>query len=84
MLSSVLRSKQAVAINIQIMHAFGRLRGLVAAHIDIARRLDELEAKTTVHDTQFATVFEEIRRLVAPSPRPEPPRRQIGFVIDEP
>lgn len=84
MLSSVFRNKQAVATNIQITCAFGRLRGLAAAHIDITRQLDELEAETTAHDTQFAAVFEESRRLVAPSPHSEPLRRQIGFVIEEP
>jgi len=83
MRSSVLRSRRAVAVNIQIMRAFGRLRGLIAAHVDIARRLDELEAKTTEHDMPFAAVFTELRRLVAPPPGQDPPRRQIGFVTDE-
>src|SRR5205085_1480063 len=79
MLSSVLRSPQAISINIQIMRAFGRLRGLAAAHVDIARRLDELEAKTTEHDAQFTAVFAEIRRIIAPAEvAPDAPRRQIG------
>jgi len=87
MLSSVLRSDRAVQVNIAIMRAFGRLRGLVAAHTDLARRLDELEAKTVEHDTQFRAVFDEIRRLVLPSSvpgQPDPPRRQIGFITSDP
>jgi len=73
MLSSVLRSQRAVAANIAIMRAFVELRGLVASNRIIARRLDDLEQK---YDSQFASVFDAIRQLVAP---PVPDRRRIGF-----
>ena len=43
MLSSVLGSPQAVAVNIEIMRAFVRLREILASHADLARRLDELD-----------------------------------------
>ena len=73
MLSSVLKSRRAVLVNIAIMRAFVRLRELLATHKDLARRLDALEQK---YDAQFKGVFDAIRELMKPS---EPPRRRIGF-----
>ena len=73
MLSSVLRSKRAVAVNIEIMRAFVRLRAMLGANAELARKLAELEAK---YDSQFKVVFQPIRELMAPSPAP---RRSIGF-----
>jgi len=74
MLSSVLRSRRAVGVNIEIMRAFVRLRQMLASHADLARRLDELEQK---YDAQFRVVFDAIRELMAPLP--EPPGKRIGF-----
>jgi len=73
MLSSVLRSRRAVQVNIEIMRAFVRLRRLLASHKDLARKLEELEKK---YDGQFKVVFDAIRQLMAP-PEPKPP--SIGF-----
>jgi hypothetical protein len=73
MLSSVLRSRRAIAVNIEIMRAFIRLRQLLASHVDLARKLDDLEKK---YDNQLKEVFEAIRKMMAP---PEPKRRPIGF-----
>ncbi len=75
MLSSVLRSKQAVQANVEIMRAFVRLRDLIGSDRDLARRLDRLESK---YDGQFKVVFDAIRELMAPPA--EPPKRRIGFV----
>ncbi|MGH7814584.1 MAG: ORF6N domain-containing protein [Candidatus Binataceae bacterium] len=76
MLSSVLHSKRAVHVNIEIMRAFVRLRQLLASHADLAHKLDALEKK---YDSQFRVVFDAIRELMTPR---EPKRRQIGFRID--
>jgi len=73
MLSSVLRSKRAVLVNVAIMRAFVKLREMLASHRDLARRLDELERK---YDAQFKVVFDAIRKLME---HPEPHRRRIGF-----
>jgi hypothetical protein len=73
MLSSVLRSKRAVKVNIEIMRAFVRLRRMLSTHEDLARKLASLERK---YDTQFKVVFDAIRELMKP---PDPPKRQIGF-----
>lgn len=74
MLSSVLKSKRAVLVNIEIMRAFVRLRQLLTANADLARKLEALERK---YDTQFKVVFDAIRELMAP---PSATTRPIGFV----
>ena len=73
MLSSVLRSKQAVRVNIEIMRTFVRLRKMIATHKNLARRLEDLEKK---YDAQFRVVFDAIRQLMIP---PEPKKKKIGF-----
>ena len=73
MLSSVLRSKRAVQVNIQIMRAFVHLREMIATHKDLARKLEALEKK---YDAQFKGVFDAIRQLMA---SPEPKEKKIGF-----
>jgi len=77
MLSSVLRSHQAVQVNIEIMRAFVNLRALSADHKALARRLNKLEQK---YDKQFAVVFDAIRAMMNP---PQGKKQPIGFVHDE-
>lgn len=77
MLSSVLRSRRAVQVNIAIMRAFVRLREMLLTNSDLARKLAELEKK---YDAQFKVVFDAIRQLMTP---PEKPRRRIGFHTKE-
>jgi len=74
MLSSVLRSTQAVQVNIEIMRAFVSLRAMTADHKALARRLNKLEQK---YDRQFAVVFDAIREMMNP---PEGKKQPIGFV----
>jgi len=73
MLSSVLKSKRAVKVNVEIMRTFVKLRRMIASHKDLARRLDELEKKYNRH---FKIVFDAIRELMA---APKAPVRRIGF-----
>jgi hypothetical protein len=73
MLSSVLRSKCAVQVNIEIMRAFVRLRRLLSSNEDLARKLAALEKK---YDAQFKVVFDAIRTLMAPT---DPKKPRIGF-----
>jgi len=91
MLSSVLSSARAIAVNISIMRIFVRVRALAAAHDELGKRLAELEAKTEAlamsHDTfsrntraQLKQVFDALRELMTP---PDPPKRPIGFVAPE-
>ncbi len=77
MLSSVLKSKQAVQVNVEIMRAFVRLRDLIGHSRELARRLNLLESK---YDRQFKIVFDVIRELM--SPPASAPKRRIGFISD--
>jgi hypothetical protein len=73
MLSSVLRSRRAVEVNIAIMRTFVQLRRLMETNRDLARKIEALEKK---YDQQFAVVFAAIKELIAPS---TPTKKQIGF-----
>jgi hypothetical protein len=75
MLSSVLRSRRAIDVNIAIMRAFVQLREMLTSHKDLARRIDDLEQK---YDGNFSAVFDAIRELASPS-ADEEHRGRIGF-----
>ena len=74
MLSSVLKSKRALQVNIAIMRAFVRMREMLAGHHELLERIQEMEIR---YDGQFQEVFEAIRALTIP---PDLPRHPIGFV----
>lgn len=77
MLSSVLRSPEAIAVNIQIMRTFVRLLSILAEHEDLKRQLATLERK---YDGHFKAVFDAIKELMTP---PEPvKKKRIGFIQD--
>jgi len=73
MLATILSSPIAVQASIQVVRAFVKLREMLTAHKDLARKLDKMEKK---YDSQFKVVFDAIRQLMAPS---EPKSRKIGF-----
>lgn len=74
MLSGVLNSDRAIAVNIQIMRTFTKLRELLATHKELRRKVEEIEKK---YDHQFKVVFEAIRQLMAPA---ETNKKKIGFL----
>jgi len=77
MLSGILKSKRAVQVNIAIMRVFVRLRALMSAHKDLARKLESLEKK---YDAQFKSVFDAIKMLMTPSPDTDTGHKTIpGF-----
>ncbi len=76
MLSSVLRSKRAIEVNIAIMRAFVKLREMSATHKELARKFYDLEQHLKDHDEQIQTIFEAIQQLFAP---PEQPRKKLGL-----
>lgn len=80
MLSSVLRSRRAIDVNVAIMRAFVHLREMLTSHAHLARRIDELEQR---YDGHFAEVFAAIRELTSPAV-PEDRRVRIGFTADPP
>ncbi|HZW05681.1 MAG TPA: ORF6N domain-containing protein [Phycisphaerales bacterium] len=76
MLSGVLHSERAIQANIEIMRAFVRLRAMLGAHADLARRINALEAR---YDDQFRAVFDAIRDLMDPPEEDAPKKPPIGF-----
>ncbi len=73
MLSSVINSRRAIQVNIEIMRAFVRMKKMLVSHVELARKVDAMEKK---YDKNFKAVFDAIRQLIAPS---EPKRKEIGF-----
>jgi len=77
MLSSVLRSKRAIQVNIQIMRAFTQLRKMLSTHKDLKRKIESMEKK---YDEQFQIVFEAIKQLLSEEDKP---KKKIGFTVKE-
>ena len=75
MLSSVLNSKRAVMVNIQIMRTFTKLREMIESHKDLKRKIEDMEKK---YDGQFKLVFDAIKYLIEPEIKP---KRKIGFYV---
>src|ERR1035437_10009573 len=71
MLSSVLRSKRAVQVNLAIIRAFIKIRQILASNRDLARKVEQ-------HDRQIKTLFDAVQNLLMP---PDPPKKNpIGFI----
>jgi len=81
MLSSVLNSDRAVEVNIAIMRAFVQLRKISSSQKQLARKLQEIEARLGDHDEKIQVIFEAIHELIT---TPEKPKRKIGFEAKEP
>jgi hypothetical protein len=77
MLSSVLRSKRAIQVNIQIMRIFTKLRKILADHRGLLDKINELERKTDNNTADIRLIFTTIRKLLTVE---EKPKRRIGFV----
>lgn len=77
MLSSVLRSKRAIQVNIQIMRAFTQMRSMLAGYTQLKHKIEAMERK---YDDNFQVVFEAIKQLLEVE---NSPKRQIGFVNEK-
>lgn len=82
MLSGVLRSDRAIAVNIEIMRAFVELRRAAGSFQELQQRLDQMEldigARLSEHDEQLRQIFEALRQLIAP---PSSTKRPVGFRV---
>ena len=76
MLSSVLRSKVAIEVNISIMRAFVFMRQMVIGYEELLRRIEELEVST---DAQFNELYQALTQLLSQS-KQQKERRPVGFV----
>jgi hypothetical protein len=82
MLSSVLRSKTAIRMNVEIMRAFVRLRRLLATPGELAAQLQKLAETLQLHDEQIKVITEVLRRLMQPPQQPS--KGRLGFQTPQP
>ena len=80
MLSSVLKSKRAIEINILIMRAFVKLREIISSNVKIEQKLKKLEKRLSEHEEQIIQIINVINELVSP---PKVEKKKIGFTINE-
>lgn len=80
MLSSILRSKTAIEINIKIMRVFVKMRSLISNHKEILQQIEQLEAENIEQNVQIATIYEIIKELIEPKYKD---RKQIGYKRNE-
>jgi hypothetical protein len=83
MAASVLNTEKAIQISVFVVRAFVKLREMLSTHKELAYKLAELERKLQNHDESIQSLVVAIRQLMAPS-KPEPPKKRIGFVVEEP
>jgi hypothetical protein len=76
MAATVLNSPQAIGMSVFIVRAFVRLRGIYASHIELTRRLDELDIRVGAKDESIRAIVEAIRRLMLPD---APPKALVGL-----
>ena len=80
MAANILNSERAAEASVYVVRAFVRLRQVLAGNMELARRLEQLEARVGGHDDQIMTVIQAIREPMEPPP--DPPRKRIGFVTE--
>jgi len=76
MAAAVLNSPLAIEMSIFVVRAFVKLRMILSTHVELARKLEQMEKK---YDAQFKVVFDAIRELMSPL---EKPKRRIGFLAE--
>jgi hypothetical protein len=88
MAANVLRSKRAVQMSVFVVRAFIRMRQMLVEQRGLARKLAELEEELTarldIHETAINEILGQIKRLLSSPPEPEPPKKRIGFMVEEP
>ena len=81
MLSSVLRSKRAIQVNIKIMRAFVQLRKIIGSHEKLEEKLRKIEHHIEDHDEKIETIFRVIQELIGPDEKPK--KKRIGYTVKE-
>lgn len=88
MAANILRSPKAIQMSVFVVRAFIRMRQMLIEQRGFARKLAELEEELTarldVHETAINEMFTQIKRLLSPPPESEPPKKRIGFLVEEP
>ena len=81
MLSSVLRSKRAIDVNIAIMRAFVQLRKIIRSHEKLEEKLRKIEHHIEDHDEKIEAIFRVIQELIGPDEKPK--KKRIGYTVKE-
>ena len=76
MLSSILNSKRAIKVNVQIMRIYTKMRKMLLTHQDLLIKMNELEAKVGNHDKSIKQIFAYLKALIKEK---DQPREPIGF-----
>ena len=88
MAANILRSERAIQMSVFVVRAFIRMRQMLIEQRGLAHKLAELEEELTarldVHETAINEILGQIRRLLSSPPEPEPPKKRIGFLVEEP
>ena len=88
MAANILRSDRAIQMSVFVVRAFIRMRQMLVEQRGLARKLAELEKELTarldIHETAINEILGQIRRLLSSPPQPEPPKKRIGFLVEEP
>ena len=88
MAANILRSPKAIQMSVFVVRAFIRMRQMLIEQRGLARKLaaleEELTARLDVHETAINEILRQIRRLLSSPPEPEPPKKRIGFLVEEP
>ena len=88
MAANILRSPNAIQMSVFVVRAFIRMRQMLIEQRGLARKLAELEEELTarldVHETAINEILGQIKRLLSSPPEPEPPKKRIGFLVEEP
>ena len=87
MAATILNSPRAVQMSVFVVRAFVKMRSMLTAQKDLAKRLADLERKLTerldLHELAISDIIQQILQLLNPPAEPEPPRRAIGFHVKE-
>lgn len=81
MLASVLNSEVAIQASVRVVRAFVRLREMIAANMQLASKLEDLERRLDSHDEAIVDLFAALKRLLEPEPKAK--KREIGFHVRE-
>ncbi len=88
MAGNILRTERAIQMSVFVVRAFIRMRQMLIEQRGLARKLAELEEELTarldIHETAISEMLGQIKRLLSSPPEPEPPKRRIGFLVEEP
>jgi hypothetical protein len=88
MAANILRSERAIQMSVFVVRAFIRMRQMLIEQRGLARKLaaleKELTARLDVHETAINEILGQIGRLLSSPPEPEPPKKRIGFLVEEP